>query len=408
MKNKTYQGIVLKVTDQYVVLLQKGGTFKNIPIDRVDTIPMIGQSFSYIENDSRRNWWKYLSIAALLFIGILSYTMYSSAQSSYLLVIDINPSIELTVNGSDKVTKITGLNKDGENLLQELHIENKNLEVSTALSKIVKQAEGDGYFENNPLIYTTIVPIKHKARTSVEEIDSIIKTSLGNENVSVVVSKESKEKYEKAKKEKLTINYYKQYEILQEQGIVYDVEEIYGKSLSELQMMRSSNNNKNAVEDQNEHNDDTVETVVPNRGNSTNSDDKQSNQKEEAATNKQEEKPNNTSSNQNKEQSNSSSNQKDLPEKNNNSQENEGLKQKEQNSKNGTDIPSKEGEEQMPNKQQAPSNENVPEKNQEGNASNQKNDDNPSKEAQQNKPSQEENQQSNENNSGQNSDRSNQ
>ena len=68
---------------------------------------------------------------ALLFIlifvlGIGSYCIYKlfeKKEYNYLIV-DINPSIQLTLDKNDKVVEVTPLNSDGDILISELKLKN--------------------------------------------------------------------------------------------------------------------------------------------------------------------------------------------------------------------------------------------------------------------------------------------
>lgn len=101
MKQKNI-GTVMKVTEQYIVVLCMEGTFKNLPRSAHE-LPMIGDEMHFSVAKGRNPfhvmWKKYALMASCILMLIValsvikSYT--SNVQPAYILAIDINPSIEL-------------------------------------------------------------------------------------------------------------------------------------------------------------------------------------------------------------------------------------------------------------------------------------------------------------------------
>jgi len=64
--------------------------------------------------------------------------------------LDVNPSIEYSLNRFDKVISVTAVNDDGQEILNELELgklENQNIE--NAVAETVNQISEDGYFDNS-------------------------------------------------------------------------------------------------------------------------------------------------------------------------------------------------------------------------------------------------------------------
>ena len=69
-----------------------------------------------------------LAVAAAAFIFLIgagSFQMYFS-ESSYIDM-DVNPSIELSVNRFDRVIRMSAYNKDGKEVLSELNLKHKDV-----------------------------------------------------------------------------------------------------------------------------------------------------------------------------------------------------------------------------------------------------------------------------------------
>ena len=83
-------------------------------------------------------------IVFALSLGIL-YSIITKAETK--VTIDINPSIEFTVNRFDKVIGVKAYNETGEEFLQSLNI--NYCTTDEAISRIIAHAEQKGYLSSN-------------------------------------------------------------------------------------------------------------------------------------------------------------------------------------------------------------------------------------------------------------------
>ena len=85
--------------------------------------------------------------ASLLFaLGLGTSSYYVPAR---YVSVDINPSIEYSVNMYNRVVDAKGVNEDGEHILQELNIkELKNKKIEDVVSMTVAEAAKEGYLKN--------------------------------------------------------------------------------------------------------------------------------------------------------------------------------------------------------------------------------------------------------------------
>ncbi len=80
-----------------------------------------------------RHWNKWGTIAAMLAIVIASaliFTQLIGINGSAVVALDVNPSIEIQVNGKEKVTKVTALNDDAIIVLGTMDLVDVDLEVA--------------------------------------------------------------------------------------------------------------------------------------------------------------------------------------------------------------------------------------------------------------------------------------
>ena len=85
-------------------------------------------------------------------LGIFSCNLYFTADA--YVSIDVNPSIELTINRFDKVIAAHAFNEDGERILSEAGLQGKSYKEAAGL--IMSCMENDGYLTDDVLISVTI------------------------------------------------------------------------------------------------------------------------------------------------------------------------------------------------------------------------------------------------------------
>ena len=116
-------------------------------------------------------------LALILGIGLVRNRQTNPVQeeAEAIVSIDVNPSIELTVNKQDKVTSATALNEDAKVVLSDMNL--KNVDLSVALNAIMGALLKNGYLDE---VYNAV-------NICVEENDAERATELG-EKVSSEIS----------------------------------------------------------------------------------------------------------------------------------------------------------------------------------------------------------------------------
>lgn len=114
-----------------------------------------------------------LSIAVVLIL-ISIYYIYSYPSS--LVIIDVNTSINLKVNKWDRVVDVSSITSEGNNIINNEHIKNKN--INDALIIILSKAEAGNYI--NPIDKNNL---KHKVTVYISG-DSVDITKFSDETKS--------------------------------------------------------------------------------------------------------------------------------------------------------------------------------------------------------------------------------
>lgn len=94
----------------------------------------------------------FASFFILILIGGISYRVYATPQA--YVDVDVNPSIELTINRFDRVIGVFAYNDDGEKVLSQVSLRNKTSK--EALDLLLTVIEKEGYMEKSELLSITV------------------------------------------------------------------------------------------------------------------------------------------------------------------------------------------------------------------------------------------------------------
>ncbi len=130
------KGILLEVEGKTGIVLTPTGEFRRVPLPAGD--PAVGDEILVPALDAGtglRRWARiWAAAAAAVLLAVLApvgYWHWSLAQPAALVMIDINPSIQLTVNGRRHVVEAEGLNADGQEVLDQIEWRRRPVEAVT-------------------------------------------------------------------------------------------------------------------------------------------------------------------------------------------------------------------------------------------------------------------------------------
>jgi hypothetical protein len=242
VKKKEIEGVVVKVLEHSIVMLSHDGTFTNIPRS-TEQVPRMGEHFTYIERDKRRksSWLAYVSIASVFLLGILLYTTLQSSEleASYVVTMDINPSIEMYVDQDNNVVNIIALNQEAEKIIEGLR--SKRIGLSQILDEILTRSIKEGYLSdiNYGVITTSVVSLLESDKEiegTVKNIQYYMEQSLADKDIEakVSVTNDNREVFEEAHQMKLSINKFKLYQRFINEDITITFEDISNNSIARL------------------------------------------------------------------------------------------------------------------------------------------------------------------------------
>lgn len=147
------KGLVLEIKDGKAIVMQPGGDFVTVLAGdswvKGDVVT-IGE-----KKNRRKAMYAMAAVACLLlflFGGVGGYQMYTTETA--LISLDINPSIELSLNRFDRVIGTTGYNDEGALLLDHLNIKGKSC--LEAIELLLASSEMRPYLERNEFVEVAV------------------------------------------------------------------------------------------------------------------------------------------------------------------------------------------------------------------------------------------------------------
>jgi len=115
------KGILLEVEGRTGIVLTPSGEFRRVRLPAGELA--VGDEIPVSETESRirdrASGWVTAAAAVLLAL-LVGYWQWNLTRPAALVMIDINPSVQLTVNGRSQVIQAEGLNEDGREVLAEV------------------------------------------------------------------------------------------------------------------------------------------------------------------------------------------------------------------------------------------------------------------------------------------------
>ena len=165
---KQGKGIVVEVTTRdHVTVMTPQGEFLRVPFHK----PVhVGQEITY--KIKRPPFYLKWSVAAVLVLALVGSAgklreIPGGAVPEVFVTLDINPSVELALNGEQRVVYAEGLNEDGKDLVDKLSLIGSTFK--QAVETIETQAEIDGYLK--PGMNEIVVTISQKGIDKCEPVE---------------------------------------------------------------------------------------------------------------------------------------------------------------------------------------------------------------------------------------------
>ena len=142
------RGIVIDFRNGYAAVLSDDGSIvrlknQNYTIGQV--IDLKEQSFYQAKKHTK---WLASAVAAAAVVCVMGTAAWAYATPYSYVSLDVNPSVEYSLNRFKRVLTVKAVNDDGKEIVEELGIKKlKNKSIEEAISQTVLQIADSGYFE---------------------------------------------------------------------------------------------------------------------------------------------------------------------------------------------------------------------------------------------------------------------
>ena len=254
------QGTVMKITNHCIVVLTENGQFRNIPHRSI--MPELGEQIELeLQEQARRAavWYQSKLVVAvaslLIIIGTvwLSSSLTSSSAATSVVAIDINPSIELSVNNEGLVSDVELINDDAKWLLAANDLVGKD--IVAALEYVLQQAETQGYLNRTDKSDVWLTGVYLTEDAYVIDYDKLTQNYPQYEFHRL---DGDADKLKQAKQVQLSLNKFLVYEMMQDRGIELELEELRSKP---LRAVLQKHREEELTDDQDKHDPITIDEV---------------------------------------------------------------------------------------------------------------------------------------------------
>ncbi|MFX3634414.1 MAG: anti-sigma factor domain-containing protein [Candidatus Pristimantibacillus sp.] len=144
------RGVVMQVNKKKAVVMTADGRFVSIPLQSEMQVgeEVVFHTSSTIKLKPRKTIW-YGGIAASILLLILPIFLFFQTDSHPVVAyvsMDINPSIEIGVDGENRVRELRALNDDGKTIVADVSYKGQSLE--KVAIKLMEKISGSHYLDN--------------------------------------------------------------------------------------------------------------------------------------------------------------------------------------------------------------------------------------------------------------------
>ena len=263
------KAVITEIRGKMAVLLFDDGRIIKIKNKSYE----LGQEVNFMKINS--NFKKVAAFAAAAcFLLISGSSVFAYYTPSSYVSLDVNPSIEFSVNVFDRVIKVTGVNDDGTEIINEINIDNlKNKNIAEAVDLIVEEISKEGYLESDDagIVIAASSEDMDKADELAQKLEDSAAEACEENSAEVIVTAEAvgKERVDEARELGVTpgkLNLVEKLKESSENPDSIDMNEWLNKPVKEI--MAQTKENKKAeksIPDNKKKNEQstTQETTIP-------------------------------------------------------------------------------------------------------------------------------------------------
>ena len=119
-------GKIINIEKNKVYIITENNEF--VTLEKHTADPKIGELYVGKEFRSISVWKYLLAIACILLLLFSIRKLYLDNRYNFSVIVDMNCSLKMEVNGSNKITNVEGINSKGYNIKRLVALENKSLD----------------------------------------------------------------------------------------------------------------------------------------------------------------------------------------------------------------------------------------------------------------------------------------
>jgi len=243
------KAVIVKIEGLYASALCKNGTFVRIKNKNysVGQVIMLKKQSVMVKSA--------LAASAAVAVLALSVGVWAYVTPYAYVSMDVNPSVEYTLNRFDRVLTVKAVNDDGQEILKEVKLENlKNKTIDEAIAKTVAEINAHDYFKDGGAI---VIATSAKDIKKAEALASRLKeeadrtTEEQGQEVEVEATSVGRERVEQARELGVTpgkLNLVEKLRDSMDPDAEFDLQEWLQKPVREI--MKATNANLKAAKGQ--------------------------------------------------------------------------------------------------------------------------------------------------------------
>ena len=174
-----------------------------------------------------------LTVFVLSILGISGFLIYDNKRIVSTLILDINPSIKITLNKKDKVLSAVPLNDDAKKIVSN---DLKGKKLDNAIEIITNNVIKQGFVEEEKIV----VLVNTTGKIESNNVEKIVKNKFENKDIEcdIIIQKTNNESVENAKKYNISESKAAFIEEIIENNNDLNFEDLKDKSIKELEKIK--------------------------------------------------------------------------------------------------------------------------------------------------------------------------
>jgi hypothetical protein len=245
------KSVIVDIKDGFAAVLSDDGCVEKIK-DKNYTIGQVIDLKKRKGNISKRL--AIIASTAAAFVMLCGAGIWATTSPYSYVSLDVNPSIEFTLNRFDRVLSVSAVNDDGEDILKEIQLDEMKYEkIDEALTKTIDAISKDGYFEDEiegGIVIATSGEDEQKSEELAEKLEEDAKKAVEENEDEVAVESISVglERVQEARLLNVTpgkLNLVQKLQATMEDPDEFDTEEWLKKPVKEI--MKATKDNRKAL-----------------------------------------------------------------------------------------------------------------------------------------------------------------